>query len=69
MDVAQIKPFAFHTVARALLLNGSDAGEISAIKVRNNVLMRLLLDVLQPVDEPVALKAIFFYASTDSAHV
>lgn len=43
--------------------------EIAAIKVRNNVLMWLLLDVLQPANEPVALKAIFFKASTDSGQL
>lgn len=39
--------------------------ENSAVKVQNNVLMWLLLDVPQPAGEPVALKAVFFKASTD----
>lgn len=39
--------------------------ENSAVKVQNNVLMWLLLDVLQPVGEPVALKAIFFQLLND----
>lgn len=40
-----------------------------AIKVQNNVLMWLLLDGLQPVNEPVAPRAIFFQTSTDSGQL
>lgn len=40
-----------------------------AVNVRNNVLMWLLLDVLQPVNGPVAPKAIFLKASTDSGQL
>lgn len=40
-----------------------------AINVQNNVLKWLLVAVLQPVNEPVALKAIFFKASTDSGQL
>lgn len=47
----------------------STAVENLAVKVQNNLLMWLLLDVLQPVNEPVALKAISFKASADSGRL